>query len=478
MLNKRNFYINGKWVAPTKANDFEVINPSDEQPIATISLGGQEDIDKAVKAAQIALKSWRKTTKSERLVLLEKLSAIYEARKDEMGKAISLEMGAPMDLACGSQAGCGTQHIRGAIITLENFQFDQPNAVKNDNNHIWMEPIGVVGLITPWNWPINQITLKVAPALAAGCTMVLKPSEIAPLSAYLFAEMIDEAGFPEGVFNLINGDGLGVGTQLSVHKDVDMISFTGSTRAGIAISKNAADTVKRVSLELGGKGANIIFADADEKAVKRGVLQCMGNTGQSCNAPSRMFVERSIYDQAVKTAREVARHVKVDQSHLTGKHLGPVVSQVQFDKIQALIKAGIDEGAQLIAGGLGKPEGLEKGYYIRPTIFADATNQMTIAVEEIFGPVLTMIPFDNEQEAIKMANDTVYGLTNYIQTQDNEKALRVARYLQSGMVEINGNSGGSDSPFGGCKQSGNGREGGIWGLEDFLEVKSVSGITN
>ena len=478
MLNKRNFYINGSWVAPTKTNDFEVINPADEKTIATISLGGQEDTDKAVKAAKKALKTWRQTSKSERLALLEKLNSIYEARQDEMGKAISLEMGAPMDLACGSQAGCGTQHIRGAITTLENFQFDQPNAVKNNNNQIWMEPIGVVGLITPWNWPINQIALKVAPALAAGCTMVLKPSEIAPLSAHLFAQMIDEAGFPAGVFNLVNGDGAGVGTQLSVHKDVDMISFTGSTRAGVAISKNAADTVKRVSLELGGKGANIIFADADENAVKRGVLQCMGNTGQSCNAPSRMFVERSIYNQAVETAKAVAVQIKVDQPHLTGRHLGPVISQVQFDKIQTLIKAGIDEGAQLIAGGLGKPDGLEKGYYTRPTIFADATNQMTIAAEEIFGPVLTMIPFDNEQEVIEMANDTVYGLTNYIQTQDNEKALRVARYLQSGMVEINGNSGGIDSPFGGCKQSGNGREGGIWGLEDFLEVKSVSGINN
>ncbi len=476
MLNQRNFYINGAWVSPAKVNDYEVINPSNEDAIATISLGSQEDTDKAVAAARRALNSWMYTTKSERLELLEKLSQIYEARKGEMGKAISMEMGAPIDMANTSQAGCGTQHIADAIKTLKSYQFDKSLADNTPQNQIWMQAIGVVGLITPWNWPINQIAIKVAHALAAGCTMVLKPSEIAPLSGNLFAEMVHEAGFPAGVFNLVNGDGVGVGTQLSVHKDVDMISFTGSTRAGIAITKNAADTVKRVSLELGGKGANIIFADADKNAVKRGVLHCMNNTGQSCNAPTRMLVERDIYNEAVDIAEKITDNIKVDKSKNSGKHLGPVVSQIQYDKIQALIKSGITEGARLVTGGPGRPEGLERGYFVRPTIFADVTNQMKIAREEIFGPVLVIIPFDSEDEAIQIANDTVYGLTNYVQTQDSEKASRVARRLQAGMVEINGNSGGEGAPFGGCKQSGNGREGGVWGLEDFLEVKSISGL--
>jgi aldehyde dehydrogenase (NAD+) len=322
---------------------------------------------------------------------------------------------------------------------------------------------------------MNQVTLKVVAALAAGCTMVLKPSEIAPLSAMLFAEMIDEAGFPAGVFNLVNGDGAGVGTQLSGHRDIDMISFTGSTRAGIAISKNAADTVKRVSLELGGKGANIIFADADEKAVVRGVRHCFMNSGQSCNAPTRMLVERSIYDQAVQTAIEVAAKTEVNQASLEGKHIGPVVSKAQFDKIQGLIQQGIDEGARLVAGGTGKPDGMSEGYFVRPTVFADVTNEMTIAREEIFGPVLSIIPFDSEEEALRIANDSPYGLTHYVQTQDADKAKRVARALRSGMVQMNGDALGGGAPFGGYKQSGNGREGGPWGLEEYLEVKVVTG---
>ena len=324
---------------------------------------------------------------------------------------------------------------------------------------------------------MNQVSLKVIPALATGNTMVLKPSEIAPLSSLLFAEIVHEAGIPAGVFNLVNGDGVGVGSQLTVHPDVDMISFTGSTRAGTAISKNAADSIKRVSLELGGKGANIIFADADDAAVKRGVFHCFSNTGQSCNAPTRMLVERSIYDQAVETAIEAASQSTVGHSAEHGRHIGPAVSQLQFDKIQHLIGVGIDEGARLIAGGLGRPDGLDKGYFIKPTIFADVNNQMQIAREEVFGPVLTMIPFDTEEEAIQIANDTPYGLTNYVQTQDGAKANRVARRLRSGMVEMNGKSRSAGSPFGGYKQSGNGREGGSWGLEDFLEVKAISGWT-
>lgn len=322
---------------------------------------------------------------------------------------------------------------------------------------------------------MNQIALKAVPALAVGCTMVLKPSEVSPLSGTLFAEMVDEAGFPPGVFNLVNGNGIGVGSQLSVHRDIDMISFTGSTRAGIAISKAAADTIKRVALELGGKGANIIFADADEKAVKRGVLRVMNNSGQSCNAPTRMLVERSIYDQAVEIAAATADKIQVNVPNEEGGHMGPVVSEAQFNKIQGLIQQGIDEGARLVAGGLGRPEGLNRGYYVRPTIFADATNDMVVAREEIFGPVLAMMPFDSEEEAIQIANDTVYGLTNYVQSEDGAKRMRVARRLRSGMVEMNGKPRGAGSPFGGYKQSGNGREGGVWGLEDFLEVKSVSG---
>ncbi|WP_025898382.1 aldehyde dehydrogenase family protein [Sneathiella glossodoripedis] len=475
MLDKRNFYINGKWVAPSSPNDFDVINPSTEEVCAVISLGGQADTDAAVAAAKAAFIPWSEKPQEERTALIEKFADIYDARSAEMGEAISTEMGAPISMAKSAQAGSGSFHIRNFIRALKKFEFDRPLGSHAPNDRILYEPIGVCGLITPWNWPMNQVTLKVIPAIATGNTVVLKPSEIAPLSSLLFAEMMDEAGFPAGVFNLVNGDGAGVGTQLSGHPDVDMISFTGSTRAGIAISKNAADTVKRVALELGGKGANVVFADADEKAVKRGVMHCFANTGQSCNAPTRMLVERSIYDEAVETAKAAAEAVTVDLSDKEGRHIGPVVSEAQFNKIQGLINKGIEEGAKLVAGGPGRPEGLDKGYFVRPTVFADVTNEMTIAREEIFGPVLSIIPFDTEEEAVKIANDTVYGLTNYVQTQDPEKAKRMARRLRSGMVEMNGTSRGAGAPFGGYKQSGNGREGGVWGLEDFLEVKSVSG---
>ncbi len=475
MIEKREFYINGQWVAPSAPNDFDVINPSTEEPCAVISLGGQADTDAAVAAARAALPGWMATPVAERIALVEKLAGIYQTRNEDLAQAMSLEMGAPIDLARAAQAGAGMYHLNTFIRAARAFPFEHPLGDHAPNDRIIHEAVGVAGLITPWNWPMNQITLKVGAAAIAGCTMVLKPSEQSPLNAMIFAELMDAAGFPPGVFNLVNGDGVGVGSQLSSHPDVDMISFTGSTRAGTAISKAAADTLKKVHLELGGKGANVVFADADASAVKRGVLHMMNNTGQSCNAPSRMLVQRPIYDQAVETAAEVANMVKVGPAAEEGRHIGPVVNEVQWSKIQDLIQKGIDDGARLVAGGTGRPEGLNKGYYVRPTVFADANNQMTIAREEIFGPVLTMIPFDTEEEAVEIANDTPYGLTNYVQTQDGERANRMARALRSGMVEMNGKSRSAGSPFGGMKQSGNGREGGIWGLEDFLEVKAVGG---
>lgn len=475
MLEKRQFYIDGAWVDPIDGTDLEVINPSNEEVCAVISLGGQGDTDAAVAAANRAFDSWSQTSKAERLEALESILAVYKRRMGEMGDLISLEMGAPIDLAKGSQAGAGYGHIKSAITALRGFEFDQMLGDHAPNDRIFHEPIGVVGMITPWNWPINQVALKVAPAIAAGCTMVLKPSEIAPLSSLLFAEIIDEAGLPAGVFNLVNGDGPGVGSQMSAHADLDMISFTGSTRAGILISKAAANTIKRVSLELGGKGANIVFDDADEKAVTRGARHCFNNTGQSCNAPTRMLVQNGRYDAAVAEAKVAAERTAVDVSEKEGNHVGPVVSQVQYDKIQDLIQAGIDGGATLVAGGTGRPEGQNRGYFVRPTVFADVTPDMRIASEEIFGPVLSILRFEDEAQAVQMANDTVYGLTNYIQTTDKAKARRVARRMRSGMVEINGNFRSAGAPFGGYGQSGNGREGGVWGLEDYLEVKAVGG---
>ena len=474
MLDKRKFYINGKWVLPNKKNDFEVINPSNEDPFAIISLGSKEDTDFAVKSAKKAFESWKETSKEERIVLLEKLLEIYKKRFSEMVNAISMEMGAPMDWSSEVQTTSGQSHLEDFILRLKNFKFDEHfNA--NSNNHICYEPIGVCGLITPWNWPINQIALKVVPAFATGCTMVLKPSEIAPISAMLFAEMIDEAGFPAGVFNLINGDGAGVGTQLSDHPDVDMISFTGSTRAGKLITKNAADTIKRVCLELGGKGGNIVFADSYPNAVRDGIRNVMSNSGQSCDAPTRMLVEKSIYERAIKEAADEANKIKVDVASKKGDHIGPVVSKVQYDKIINLINSGIEEGATLAAGGPELPNNLKKGYFIKPTIFTNVTNDMEIAKKEIFGPVLSIIPFETEEEAIKITNDTEYGLGNYLQTEDKEKAKRVAKKLRSGCVYINGNGADSGTPFGGYRQSGNGREGGSWGLEEYLEVKTVTG---
>ena len=467
MLDKRKFYINGQWVEPSKKNDFDVINPSDETVCAVISLGSQEDTNAAVNAAREALPSWSNSSKEDRVALLERLYSIYERRMDEMAEVISIEMGAPIDFAKAAQAPSGTSAIEDFLNQLRKFEFEEQ--LDDSDNQLLYEPKGVCALITPWNWPISQVALKVIPAIAAGCTMGLKPSEIAPLDSMIFAEMLEEAGCPAGVFNLVNGDGAGVGSQLTSHSDIDMVSFTGSTRAGALISHNAADDFKRVGLELGGKGANIIFADADEKAVKRGVRHCFNNTGQSCNAPTRMLVERSFYDKAVEIAKETALSTKTDLASKEGKHLGPVVSQLQFDKIQALIQAGIDENATLVTGGVGKPDGLETGY------FADVNNQMTVARTEIFGPVLAMIPFDSEEEAIEIANDTPYGLTNYVQTQDPARAKRMSKKLLSGTVELNGKSAASGAPFGGFKHSGIGREGGEHGFNEYIEVKVVTG---
>ena len=471
---KKNFYIDGQWVQPSTPNNFEVIDPSTEEICAIISLGSESDTNLAVEAAKKSFSAWWNTSKEKKIELLNNLLNIYQKRSSDMAQAISLEMGAPKDWSINEQSQSGEDHIKTFINQFQNFEFEN-YLDEEKGNYISYEPIGVCALITPWNWPINQIALKVLPALAAGCTMILKPSEIAPLSGMLFAEMIHEAGFPKGVFNLINGDGPGVGTQLSSHPDIDMVSFTGSTRAGKLITKNAADTIKRVSLELGGKGANIVFADADEKAVRRGVRRVFNNSGQSCNAPTRLLVEKSIYERAVKEAIEIAEKTGVDIANKEGRHIGPVVSKVQYDKIQNLIHEGIKEGAKLVAGGPDRPAHLNKGYFVKPTVFADVNNEMTIAKEEIFGPVVSIIPFSTEEEAIKISNDTAYGLTNYIQTKDTNKAQRVARQLRSGMVEINGVGFADGSPFGGYKQSGNGREGGKWGIEEFLEVKSISG---
>ncbi|NRB21024.1 MAG: aldehyde dehydrogenase family protein [Rhodobacteraceae bacterium] len=477
MIEKRDFYINGRWVAPSQANDFAVIDPSTEEVCAVISLGSEADTNAAVAAAKAALPGWMATPPAERIAMVEKLVEAYKARGEDLAQAMSSEMGAPIDMARSQQVGAGIGHLKNFIRAAKAFQFEKPLGDHAPNDRIIHEAVGVAALITPWNWPMNQITLKVGAAAISGCTMVLKPSEQSPLNAMIFAEMMDEAGFPPGVFNLVNGDGIGVGSTLSAHPDVDMVSFTGSTRAGTAISKSAADTLKKVHLELGGKGANVIFDDADEKAVKRGVLHMMNNSGQSCNAPSRMLVQRGIYDQAVATAVEVAGKITVGPASQEGRHIGPVVNELQWGKIQSLIQAGIDEGAKLVAGGTGRPEGLDKGFYVKPTIFADVTNQMMVAREEIFGPVLAMIPFDTEEEAIEIANDTPYGLTNYVQTQDMARANRMARQLRSGMVEMNGQPRSAGAPFGGMKQSGNGREGGSWGIEDFLEVKAVGGWT-
>ncbi|MGU3398935.1 aldehyde dehydrogenase family protein [Brucellaceae bacterium D45D] len=476
LVQKTDFYIDGAWRAPVEVKTIEVVNPANEKPYAEISAGSAADIDHAVKAARTAFPGWSETPAEKRIDYIRRIAEIYERRIDEMAKTISMEMGAPITLARESQAAVGVSHIRAFIAAFENFEFEEILSSKHSDQTIVREPIGVCGLITPWNWPMNQISLKVIPALAVGCTVVLKPSEIAPMSAMLFAEFVDEAGLPKGVFNLVNGEGPVVGEALSQHPEVDMMSFTGSTRAGTAVSRAAAATVKRVSLELGGKSPNLVFADSDlEKAMARSLAHCFENTGQSCNAPTRMLVERSVYDKAVELAQKAAQATKVGDPAQEGNHIGPLSSSVQFEKVQTLIQKGIDEGARLVAGGPGRPDGFTEGDFVKPTVFADVNNDMTIAREEIFGPVLAMIPFDTEEEAIAIANDTPYGLAAYIQTGDQERAKRVARKLRAGMVQINGTSRAPGSPFGGYKQSGNGREGGKWGLEDFMEVKLIAG---
>jgi aldehyde dehydrogenase (NAD+) len=474
-MDSRLFYINGTWTAPAVPRDHPVIDPSTEDVCATISLGSEADTNTAVAAAKAALPAWSTTPPAVRKRFVEGILAQYERRAEEMARAISLEMGSPLEHARTQQGPSLSWHLKNFLTAFDHIAWVRPLGPHAPNDRIALEPIGVVGLITPWNWPMNQVTLKVIPALLAGCTCVLKPSEEAPLSSLLFAEFVHDAGVPAGVFNLVNGDGAGVGSLLSRHPDVEMISFTGSTRAGRAISLAAAETLKRVTLELGGKGANLIFADADARAVERGVRHMMDNTGQSCNAPSRMLVERSVYDAAVETAARVASAIRVGSAHEEGPHIGPVVNKRQWDQIQAYIQRGIDEGARLVAGGPGLPEGFNRGFYVRPTVFADVRPGMTIEREEIFGPVLAMIPFDSEEEAVRIANDTPYGLTNYVQSQNGARRNRLALQLKSGMVQMNGKSRGAGSPFGGMKQSGRAREGGVWGIEEFLEAKAISG---
>lgn len=475
MIIKRDFYINGAWIAPTLSRDCDVIDPSTEEVCAIISLGSEADTHAAVAAAKAAFPGWSATSPAVRRAVVVRILDQYGLRIEELAQAISMEMGAPIDMARDSHAPCLPWHTNNFLTAFDALEWLRPLGPHAPQDRIALEPIGVVGLITPWNWPINQIALKAIPAILAGCTCVLKPSEESPLDAMLFAEFCHDAGLPAGVFNLVNGDGLGVGAVLSSHPDVDMISFTGSTRAGRAISVAAAATLKRVTLELGGKGANVIFADADDRAVERGVRHMMNNSGQSCNAPSRMLVERSAYDRAVEVAAQVASSIKVGSAHESGRHIGPVVNKRQWQQIQAYIQKGIDEGARLVAGGTGLPDGFNRGFYVKPTVFADVTPGMTIEREEIFGPVLSMIPFDSEDDAIRIANDTPYGLTNYLQTQDGARRNRMARSLRSGMVEMNGKSRAAGSPFGGVKSSGRAREGGHWGLEEFLEVKAISG---
>jgi aldehyde dehydrogenase (NAD+) len=475
MIERREFYINGAWVAPLQGRDCPVIDPSTEEVCAVISLGGAADTEAAVAAARAALPGWAATPPAERRRLVARILDQYEARKEDLARAISLEMGSPLDHALGSQAPCLPWHLTNFLTAFDHIDWVRPLGPHAPYDRIALEPIGVAGLITPWNWPMNQIALKAIPAMLAGCTCVLKPSEESPLNAMIFAEFCHDAGIPPGVFNLVNGDGAGVGSQLSTHPDVEMISFTGSTRAGRAISKAAAESLKRVTLELGGKGANVIFADADPRAVERGVRHMMDNTGQSCNAPSRMLVERPAYAAAVDTAARVASEIRVGSAHDHGPHIGPVVNKRQWDQIQSYIQKGIDEGARLVAGGPGLPEGFNRGFFVRPTVFADVTPGMTIEREEIFGPVLCIMPFDTEAEAVRLANDTPYGLANYVQTQDGARRNRMARALRSGMVQMNGKSRAAGSPFGGVKQSGRAREGGVWGIEEFLEVKAISG---
>jgi aldehyde dehydrogenase (NAD+) len=472
MKDCRQFYIAGKWVDPHATHDFTVINPANEEAIATISLGSAGDVDRAVAAAKSAFETYSETSVDQRLDLLRRIAEVYQSKMEEMAKTISQEMGAPITLSRKAQAPAGLGHLLEIVKILGYFKFEELKG----STLMRKEPAGVCGLITPWNWPMNQVVCKVAPALAAGCTMVLKPSEIAPLSAYLFAQILHEAGVPPGVFNLVNGDGPTVGAAISSHPDVAMVSFTGSTRAGIAVAQAAAPTVKRVTQELGGKSANIILDDADlEKAVKQGTQECFRNTGQSCNAPTRMLIPRTKMDAAAVAAKQAAEATKVGDPFGESTALGPLASKAQFEKVQRLIQTGIGEGAKLVAGGVGRPEGIDKGYFVKPTVFADVHNNMVIAREEIFGPVLCIIAYEDEQDAIRIANDTPYGLSGFVTSGDRQRAARVARRIRAGNVHINGARVDFAGSFGGFKQSGNGREWGEAGLEEFLELKSIFG---
>ena len=471
MENLQKFYIGGRWIDPVSDAVMPVLNPATEQRIGTVALGNGADVDKAVAAAKSAFDTYSQTGKAEQLALLTRLREVTEDRLEDLAQAMRMEMGAPITMAREVQADAALGHLQGFIDALESL--DTRNTL--DNGDVMLrEPIGVCGLITPWNWPMNQIALKVIPALATGCTCVLKPSEHTPISAMIYAEIIHEAGYPAGVFNLVNGDGITVGSALSRHKDVQMMSFTGSTRAGIAVTHDAAETVKRVTLELGGKSPNLVFADCDlEDRVTASVQECMFNTGQSCDAPTRLLVERSCYDAVLEIARRAAEGIAVGDPAQEGDHIGPLFDRIQFDRVQAMIHVGLDEGATLLTGGPGKPEGCETGWFVKPTIFADVRNDMRIAQEEIFGPVLVIIPFEDEAEAIGLANDTPYGLAAYVQTGSTARAERVASRLRAGAIHINGGGFNYGSPFGGYKQSGNGREGGLLGLEDYLETKTL-----
>lgn len=473
MLDCRQFYIDGKWVIPTVPQDFDVINPATEEPIATISLGNSADVDRAVAAAKKAFPSYSTTTVAKRLEYLSRIIQVYRSKMDQMSDTISREMGAPLSLSQAAQAPAGLAHLLEIVKVLGQFKFEELKG----STLMCKEPIGVCGLITPWNWPMNQIVAKVAPALAAGCTMILKPSEFAPLSAYLFAEIVHEARLPVGVFNLVNGGGPTVGAAISSHPDVQMVSFTGSSRAGIAVAMAAAPTVKRVSQELGGKSANIILDDADlENAVKEGVLTCFRNTGQSCNAPTRMLVPRTKMSEVVAIAKSTAEAIKIGDPFAKETNIGPLASKTQFDKVQRMIAAGIQEGGTLVTGGPGRPEGILQGFFVKPTIFSNVQNRMKIAQEEIFGPVLVIIAYENEEEAVRIANDTPYGLSSYVSSRSTERARSIAKRLRSGNVHINGARLDFGSCFGGYGQSGNGREFGEAGLDEFLELKAVFGF--
>jgi aldehyde dehydrogenase (NAD+) len=474
MTDHLNFYIDGAWVPPATPATREVINPATGKPIGRISMGSAEDVDRAVKAARRAFETFSQTSREERVALLEKIIAVYQAKYGEMAKLISTEMGAPIWLSHQAQAATGLAHLTQALAILKTYETQE----QRGSTLVVREPVGVCGLITPWNWPINQIACKVAPALAAGCTVVLKPTEVAPLNAILFAEILHEAGVPKGVFNLVNGDGPTVGAAISSHPGVDMVSFTGSTRAGVQVAVNAAPTVKRVTQELGGKSANIILDDADfATAIAGGVTSCFMNSGQSCNAPTRMLVPATRHAEAVRIAKATAEAVKVGDPFQEGIQLGPVVSEVQWTKIQGLIQKGVDEGATLVTGGPGRPDGLSSGYYVKPTVFADVNNQMTIAREEIFGPVLVILPYRDEDQAVEIANDTPYGLSGYVSSGNLDHARKVAARLRTGNVHLNGAPIAFDAPFGGYKQSGNGREWGENGFEEYLETKAILGYT-